>query len=608
MNSALVIVLTLISQCIFAQPDSEIASSLCALYSYYTKAGQRNLAKKYYELAIKEGSRGVFFLEGCEQLKKNNLQKATLLFKKASESQFVAEMVLCLIDGNIKGACTIFNEYRIEADTNQTDENFPDWTNNVSQESVIAGLFYNMGKYKDAELYLKKALGSSIGERKYCNLADFYKKQRRYDLAVEFYKKAIENGEKNYATDSLGAIYYKQGKLDLAQQFYESEAAEYSFKKSLYLALIQYSKGNIQLGARYLLELGIAPTKLTNPIKVKQYAKKQMSLNMEAHYHHDVGLAYFEAKRYQEALPYLLKSYDRDRDMNSYSLIWIGKIYRKLMELDLAQSIYKKIENKYPRDAYIGMAKVYEQRKDYINALAYYQKVFEFYAPGCAKALAHIIKIHIKLDNKQEAENQLKKFLEIADYIPLFNLGLYFHQNNDFHFAKKLYKKSFEKEKTYGALINLARIYLIQGKFKKAKPLLKKTLSLGDVGAGKDLVIIYSRENKTSKAIELLKHLILMKPDSDMLYNLACLLEHSGQLEEAKEYYRKATSMGSLCAYGKISQFDGDFDHAEECYKRAIKGKKYHAYYLLYILYEKLGKTELAQEYLETARKYGYGY
>ena len=63
--------------------------------------------------------------------------------------------------GNIENACNIFDEYKTKVNNNPVENKndiiVSDWMNHASAESIIAYLFFTMGRYKDAELYYKKA-------------------------------------------------------------------------------------------------------------------------------------------------------------------------------------------------------------------------------------------------------------------------------------------------------------------------------------------------------------------------------------------------------------------------------------------------------------------
>lgn len=616
-KTLLVLALTITSLSILSCQESNIAASLQSLSNHYKKENRLELAQKYYDLAIKEGSSTAIFMQGCQEVKNDNLERAKLLFSQAaSMDNFLANMALEVISDNVEDACNTFNKYRASINNNMQSDNLEqEWLDENDAWTFISYIYFEMGKYPLAIKYYKEAIAQHNAKTEYSYLARIYKKQKKYNQAEKYYKLAIASSEKYYLTSSLGKIYYKQGKIDLAKEFYLSQPPENSsIDAHLWLALIYYSEGNIDLAKSHLAQLYIPATELTNPIEVKKYAKKQLSLQSESHNLKEVGLTLYEAKRYEEALPYLLKSLKIRKISTTldgnYSLIWVGKIYRKLGKLDSSEQIYKKIENEYRIDSYWGLAKIYEQRKNYSIAIKYYRMMLDEinFFNSHAKALSNIIKIYSEHNKTEQVNHYLHQFLDCADYIYLFKLGNHFYSNKNFNLAEKLFKKSVEKQETEGSLINLGLSYTSQEKHAQAIGTFLQALKYKNTNFIKDFLNLYASKLSSSELINIYRILAEIEQDSSSYYNLAYWLEKTNQVNEAKENYAISAKMGNLCAQGKIHQLEGSLEKAESCYKEALEQKRFNAYYLLHLLYKNTGKANLAQHALEMANKHGVIY
>lgn len=312
--------------------ESEIASELADIYSFYEKNGRVEDAQYYYDLAIKEGSIQALVLNACKQVRANNIEKARELFQEIEARGYsLGQAGLCLINHDMEGAFRALCAFKNELIENAPDDFEID--DAMSNELLFADIICSLGDNFDTEHYYKKAIELGGGGDSYSKLAYYYKKQKKYDLAVGYYEKARENKEDSFLICSLGAVYYKQGKLDLAQTFFETEEQVSPLKKSLYLSLIHYSKGDCQLGKYYFDQLGIDSIDSTDPLKIKRHAKQEFLRKMEACSLNDLADAYFYAQRYQEALVYYFKSYALEK---SAWVMWnISQTCRRLGKLDL---------------------------------------------------------------------------------------------------------------------------------------------------------------------------------------------------------------------------------------------------------------------------------
>lgn len=120
-----------------------------------------------------------------------------------------------------------------------------------NSKTLDKGIEYlNKENYKDAEVYLLKALNEDKDKNAYFYLALIYGDQQKYNLAEENYKKAIENGSVS-SLNNLAILYSQQGKNELAEEYYK-KAIDSGVKDAVYnLANLYYVLDEMDLAKTY---------------------------------------------------------------------------------------------------------------------------------------------------------------------------------------------------------------------------------------------------------------------------------------------------------------------------------------------------------------------
>lgn len=118
-------------------------------------------------------------------------------------------------------------------------------------ENLKKGIAYlNKNEYKDAEIYLLKALEEDKIKDSYFYLALLYSDEKNYSKAEEHYKKAIENGSIN-AVNNLALIYAEQKKYDLAEEYYKMAIIKNIDSAAYNLGNLYYIQDKLELARKY---------------------------------------------------------------------------------------------------------------------------------------------------------------------------------------------------------------------------------------------------------------------------------------------------------------------------------------------------------------------
>jgi hypothetical protein len=134
------------------------------------------------------------------------------------------------------------------------------------------------------------------------------------------------------------------------------------------------------------------------------------------------------------------------------------------------------------KDLYLYMARAYESKRDYSNALLSYKKVLGI-EPGNYRVMNNIASILIKLNLYDEAKTYLSMALDVRnDYVPgIINLGIVFARAGEAKKAEDSLLKALTLEPdNRDALLNLAILYEKEGSYEKARQHYLRLKQLGD--------------------------------------------------------------------------------------------------------------------------------
>ncbi len=303
--------------------------------------------------------------------------------------------------------------------------------------------------YKGLTIYETLAQKGDIKATKL--LAEFYKRPPYKKEKFKDYKKAIKYYEKVANTGDLEAI------RKLAELFICGECESKNFiddkQAKIYLERL-VKEGN----SRDLFSLGwLYNFKEKDLQKAKEYYEKAGTLGYSRAYY-NLAYLYFKHESYKnsvievdykKAIEYLKKG---EKLNNSQSINLLGLFYEKgygvEKNIETAVSYYKKIANIDTYASY-NLARYYKGKKDYTNALKYYEKGNTY---GNAESMNELGVFYEKgLGVKKDINKALEYYKKAYSYrkhpSAAYNIGLIYHYakggiKKDLKLAKQWYEKS----------------------------------------------------------------------------------------------------------------------------------------------------------------------
>jgi tetratricopeptide (TPR) repeat protein len=414
----------------------------------------------------------------------------------------------------------------------------PDHPATAASLNNLAGLYYSMGRYSEAEPLLdEKSL--EITEAKLGadhpataaslnNLAGLYHSMGRYSDAEPLYRRSLAIREAQLGADhpdtaaslnNLAELYYSMGRYSEAEPLYEKS-----------LAIIE-----AQLGADH-------PATAT-------------SLNNLAELYHSMG-------RYSEAEP----------------------LYRRSLEIAEAQL---GADHRNTATSLNNLAGLYHSMGRYSDAEPLYRRSLEITEaklgadhPDTATSLNNLAGLHRSMGRYSEAEPLYRRSLEIteaklgADHpdtaTSLNNLAGLHRSMGRYSEAEPLYRRSLEITEaklgadhpaTAASLNNLAGLHRSMGRYSEAEPLYRRSLEITEAKLGAD-----------------------HPATAASLNNLAGLHRSMGRYSEAEPLYRRsleiteaklgadhpatATSLNNLA---ELYRSVGRYSEAEPLYRRSLE-------------------------------------
>lgn len=212
---------------------------------------------------------------------------------------------------------------------------------------------------------------------------------------------------------------------------------------------------------------------------------------------------------------------------------------------------------------YLHKASEFETKKDYIQAIAFYQKAIE---------------------------------LDPQHLIAHYNLGECYYtlwkDSGDSYYEQLVARKFLLKAEDEYIRVNSLNPNISVVYFKLAR--------------------IATIKGKVDQAISYYNEGLEVSPENTvMLFNLASLYEDSGEIELAKVYYKKCLKLDKSFAHaynnlGLLYEKEENYDEALKLYKKTLKYDSSHVYALINIgnLYSLKGNQHKAEKILLTASKY----
>ena len=499
------------------------------------------------------------------------------------------------------------------------EKNHPESSDYASSLNNLGVLYKNMGDYKAAEPYYKKALEirkKVLGEEHpdyamsidnlgilYYEMADYEAAEPYFKQALEVYKKALGEEHPDYANslNNLGLLYYEIGDYKAAEPYYRQASA------------------------------------IQKKVLGEEHSDYAMSLD-------NLGILYYKMGDYEAAKPYYQQALDvykkalgEEHSYYAMSLDNLGALYYEMGYYKAAEPYYKQALDVYKKALgeehpdYAGslnnLGNLYSDMGDYKTAEPYYKKALEIRKKvlgeehfDYAMSLDNLGILYYDMGDYKAAEPYYKQALEIQkkvlgeehpDYArSLNNLGVLYFEMGDYKAAEPYYKQALaikkkalgEEHPDYmGSLNNLGNLYSVMGDYKAAEPYLKQALEVYKKALG---------EEHPNYAL--------------ILYNLGLLYYEMGDYKAAEPYYKQALEIrkkalgedhpdyaNSLNNLGVLYKTMGDYKAAEPYYKKALEIQKKvlgeeHPDYAnslnnLGVLYYEMGDYKAAEPYSQQA-------
>jgi len=265
-------------------------------------------------------------------------------------------------------------------------------------------------------------------------------------------------------------------------------------------------------------------------------------------YFFNLGVAYFELKKYLEAIDALTRTLAICPIYYKANLI-LGTAYLKIRKFENAKKHIEKslLENKNNVLAYLNLGAIFSILKDYKNGIAMFEKAISL-APKEPGAYMGLGKIYLILEDISKANYYFKKVIELDK------------KGNLSNYAKRLISSqsssvSIEKSSELSDGSNLEDFYsegyknYIIGNFEKSIALYKKYLEI----KSEDDYIWYAlgeaqlRSGKPEMAIESFKRAAKLAPSKGLYFKeLGIAFEKMSNYEKAIAAMKKATELGKL--------------------------------------------------------------
>ncbi|TAM38436.1 tetratricopeptide repeat protein [bacterium] len=333
----------------------------------------------------------------------------------------------------------------------------------------------------------------------------------------------------------------------------------------------------------------------------------------------------------------------------------IPEIGSKGVHLDLisAEDSFKKAVQLDPRNvtAYFELGRYYYTEGKRLQAEGIFKKVIELYPENYYSYICSGL-FYQSQGRFSQAEDSFKKAVQLdpKNFEAYLDLGQLYQFQGEFSHAEDSFREAITIDpKNVEALLELGRLYQDIGKLTQAEESFKTAIKLHpeNVNACLELGWLYLIQGKLTQAEESFKTAIKLHPESSIVYTfLGWLYRDQGKLTQAEESFKTAIKLHpeNVNAYlelGRLYQAQGKLTQAEESFKKAVQldpgnvtayfelGRYYHAegklsraedafkksmeldpdenlrtYEAISLLYEEMGKLEMARKYAKKANSW----
>lgn len=489
---------------------------------------------------------------------------------------------------------------------------------NISPRDWI--IYHNLGivykhlkEYENAIKAFKKAIKYNKNFLKsYLSLASIYFYLKDYRNAFEYYNKARKLNPALYEASYNAAVcLFKLKKREDAIKILED-----MIKSEFVTPKIRAESSKI---------LGTYFASKANHQKALFYFKKAAQFYEDSDLYYRIGVLYVITGDYQKALDNFKKSYllnqndvetikhlaelyyrfgDFDNSLKYYKylletaksraeiLLSIGEIYYRKQEYPEALKYYKEALNSsltpdMTKIVYVNLGNLYSALEDYENAIDNYNKALEFDKLD-VNIYYNIGILNLKQNNYFSALENFKKAVQVTPSNIELNLlvartYLLMNQRNNAIITYSRIIEQFPHEVM--PYFELATLYYKLSKYKDAQYYYNKILALEppqDIlyKVYLNLGVIADTLKEYDNALQLLKKAYSLKPvDPYVNYNIGIVYQHTGNIEKAKEYFKRTLRLKSdntirastHLALGNCYYMENDKKRAKQEYEFALK-------------------------------------
>ncbi len=388
---------------------------------------------------------------------------------------------------------------------------------------IVKGLPTRKAKFLEAYIYLKKGdydtarnillrlanTGGKLGEKSaYLYAFSFFAEgdyKRAIDEFTKFLSFAKDKELRKIATLRLADSYYNLGNKKLARRIYEDFIKKNAGTPEAIDAAYQLT----------VLEMNSSDVDVEK--QIKKFIRKYPNYPMVDLLKLQLADIYIEKKKYAEAEKVLRDVIRKNKKESEYALYKLA--YLKYLEGDIGEAIklLKQYLAKYPQGEYrIAtielLAKIYEERGDYKNAVVYVSQL-----PKTNKNIFRLANLYFKLGDYNRAEGFYKQlYNKYPEYRPdiAYFLGVIAFKEGKLSEAERYFNEAVngsDYDKVAGAYYYLGLIALKKGKKEDA---LNNFLNV---------IYLYS-ENREFVSKARLKAAEIMK-EQDRKFEASCMIK-----------------------------------------------------------------------------------
>lgn len=407
-----------------------------------------------------------------------------------------------------------------------------DTTNVLTKHNNIGMLFKDVGKYKEALVYLNlaKAMAERIQSAEDIavvlnNIGLVYQAFGDMKQAMEYHKRAIEIDREAGLLDdiaihinNLGLDYQYLGDYDTALEKFE-EALQLDTKagrkerlhiRNSNIGLVFYAKGDFQKALSYF------SAALIDANELEDYLKAAVYLN-------NVGLCYEKSGEFKEAMNSFRKAAEINLSIGNdaryaENLNCLGMVYADMGAYDTAISYYHLAMEINLRDSLIediaivqsNIGTVYKEWGQFENAILNYRESIKYEINSgsknnLSKKYNNLGVLFYEMEKYDSAITYHNLALELDRLMhktedlatDLNNIGMVYYANQDFKLAAKFISEALEiaRENGYNdmistALSNLGLLEMAQDNNDKAVEFFKEALKIDELSGRKPQIAI----------------------------------------------------------------------------------------------------------------------